>query len=147
MLLLESRLTKLRTSLVAIRPTKGLNVHFELQADIKTLSRDITRLKLGYTINIETFPLIYRAEMAGTAIVNAEILAKDENLEDLGSGVPSDVALQIYRQNYEPLYLALASQGLEAPSPWLVKGVHLARYPGIHQAPTVQVSSVSPLAK
>jgi len=131
MLKVDSQLTRLRTSLVAIRPANGLNVHYDLQAEIKTVARDATRLKLSYNIGIETFPLIYRAELSGTAVANAEILARDESLEDLGGAVLSDIALQIFMQNYEPLYLALTSQGLEAPSPWLVKDVHLARYPGL----------------
>jgi len=125
MLKVESQLTKLRTSLVAIKPPQGSKLSFNLQADIKAVSRDGPELKLRYSIGIETFPLIYRAEIEGTALAKAEILAKDESIEDLGEAVLGDIALQIYRQNYEPLYLALSTQGLEAPSPWLVKDVHL----------------------
>jgi hypothetical protein len=126
MLRVDSHLTKLRTSLVAIRPTEGTKVSYDLQADIKAVSRDGTRIKVRYAMNIDTFPLIYRAEIGGFAIANAEMLAKDENLEDLGEEVLGDIALQIYRQSYEALYLTLATQGLDAPSPWLVKDVHLA---------------------
>jgi hypothetical protein len=127
MLKVDAHLTRLRTSLVAIRPPEDTKVSFDLHADIKTVSRDGTRLKLRYTIDIQTFPLIYRAEMGGFAAVDAEMLAKDENLEDLGEAVLSDVAIQIYRSQFEALYLTLATQGLEAPSPWLVKDVQLAR--------------------
>ncbi|HKT22760.1 MAG TPA: hypothetical protein VJR06_09165, partial [Nitrososphaerales archaeon] len=101
MLKVEAQLTKLRTSLVAIRPPEGAKVSFDLQADIKTVTRNGTRLKLRYEIDIQTFPLIYRVEMGGFATANAEMLAKDESLEDLGEGVLSDVALQIYRTHFE----------------------------------------------
>lgn len=127
MLQVEAHMTKLRTSLVAIRPPEGTKVSFDLQADVKTVSRDGTRLKLRYTIGIDTFPLIYRAEIGGFAHANAEMLAKDESLEDLGEGALSDIALQLYRSSYEPLYLVLDTLGLEAPSPWLVRDVHLAK--------------------
>jgi len=126
MLKVDAQLTKLRTSFIAIKPPVGTKVSYDLQADIKSVSRDGTQLKLRYAIGIETFPAIYRAEIGGFAVANAEMLAKDESLADLGESVLSDVALQIYRQNYEALYLALATLGLDAPSPWLVKDVHLA---------------------
>ena len=126
MLRVEAHLTKLRTSLVAIKPAGGEKVSYNMQADIKVVSRDGTRLKIRYDLIIETFPLVYRAELAGFAHINAEMLAKDENLEDLGEGVLGDVAYQIYQQNFEALYLALSTQGLDAPSPWLVREVHLA---------------------
>ena len=126
MLKVEAHLTKIRTSLVAIKPPQGTKMNFDLQADVKTVSRDGPKLKLRYSIGIETFPVIYRAEIGGFAIAYAEMLAKDESLEDLGEAVVSGIVLQIYRQNFEPLYLALATQGLDAPSPWLVKDVHLA---------------------
>ena len=126
MLKFDAHLTRLRPSLVAIRPPEGTKVSFDLQADIKTVSRDGTRIKIRYVLDLDTYPLIYRAQIGGFATANAEILAKDENLEDLGGAILSDVALQVYRANYEALYLALSTQGLEPPSPWLVKDVHLA---------------------
>lgn len=127
MLKVEAQLTKLRTSLVAIKPPEGQKVNFNIQADIKTVARDGTRLKIRYLLELETFPLIYRAQMGGFATANAEMLAKDENLEDLGEEVISDIALQLYKSGFEPLYLTLSTLGLEAPSPWLVKDVHLAK--------------------
>ena len=121
----EAHLTKLRTSLLAIRPAAGTKVNFDLQADVKQVSRSGPMVKVRYSIGIDTFPLIFRAEIGGFALVNAEMLATDENLEDLGEGVLGDIALQIYRQNFEPLYLTLSTIGLDAPSPWLVKDVRL----------------------
>jgi hypothetical protein len=126
MLKVESQLTKLRTNLVAIRPPDGTKISYDLQADIKAVSRDGTRIKIRFAINIDTFPLIYRAEIGGFALANAEMLAKEESIEDLGEEVLGDIALQIFRQNFEALYLTLATQGLDAPSPWLVRDVHMA---------------------
>ena len=125
MLKVDAQMTKLRTSMVAIKPAEGAKVSYDLQADIRAVARDGPSIKLRYSIGIETFPLVYRAEMGGVAMANAEMLAKDENIEDLGEAVLGDIALQIYRQNYESLYLALSSLGLDAPSPWLVREVHL----------------------
>ncbi len=127
MMKVDAHLTKLRTSLVAIKPPGGTKLSYDLQADIKAISRNGATMKLRYSIGIETFPAIYRAEMSGFAVANVEMLAKDESIEDLGEAALGDVALQIYKQNYEPLYLVLSSQGLDAPSPWLVQDVHLVR--------------------
>ncbi len=124
---MEAQLTKLRTSLVAIRPPEGHKLSFDLQAEIKAVSKQGSKVKLRYAIGIETFPLIYRAELAGVATAEAEKLTKEEDLEKLGEAALGDMALQIFRQNYEPLYLALSAQGLDAPSPWLVRDVHLVK--------------------
>lgn len=121
----ESHLTRLRTSVVAMKPVEGTKVTFDLQADVKAVARNGARVKLRFAIGIETFPLIYRAEMGGFAFASLDTLAMDEGLEDLGEGVLSDIILQVFRSNYEPLYLALSTMGVSAPSPWLVQDVHL----------------------
>lgn len=121
----KAHLTKLRASVIAIKPPEGTKVSYDLNVDIKQASRKGPELKLRYAIGIETFPAICRAEIAGWATLNAETLAKEENLEDLGESVLGDVALEIYRQNFEPLYLTLTTMGMDSPSPWLVKDVHL----------------------
>ncbi len=125
MIKVDAQTTKLRASLSAIRPPEWGKVTFDVQADIKTVSRSGPRIKLRYSIAIDTFPLVYRAEIGGVAYATTEILAKDESLEDLGEGALNEVAMQIYRSNFEGLYLALSTLGLEAPSPWLVKDVRL----------------------
>ena len=126
MVKVNAQLTKLRASIIAIKPPEGTKVSYDLNVDIKQVGRKGPELKLRYAIGIETFPAICRAEIAGFAVFNAEMLAQDENLEDLGEGVLGDIALNIFRQNFESLYLALTTMGMDSPSPWLVKEVHLA---------------------
>ena len=125
MLKVKAHLTKLRVSVIAIKPPEGTKISYDLNVDIKQAGRKGPEVKLRYSIGIDTFPAICRAEIAGSAVVNAEMLAQDENLEDLGEGVLGDIAVDIYRQNFEPLYLALATMGMDSPSPWLVKEVRL----------------------
>ena len=127
MMKVDSHLTRIRASVIAIRPPEGAKVSYDLNVDIKQASRTGAVLKLRYAIGIETFPVICRAEIGGYALFNAEMMAKDESLEDLGEAVLGDIALEIYRQNFESLYLALATMGMDSPSPWLVKEVRLVR--------------------
>ena len=130
MIKVKAHLTKLRASVIAIKPPEGTKVSYDLNVDIKQAGRKGPELKLRYDIGIDTFPAICRAEIAGFAMVNAEMLAKDESLEDLGEGVVGDIALDIYRQNFDSLYLALSTMGMDSPSPWLVKEVHLVNPTG-----------------
>ena len=125
MLKVKAHLTKLRASIIAIKPPAGTKVSYDLNVDIKQAGRKGPDLKIRYSIGIDTFPAVCRAEIGGFAQVRAEMLAEDENLEDLGEGVLGDIALDIYRQNFEPLYLALSTMGMDSPSPWLVKEVRL----------------------
>ena len=127
MIKVKAHLTRLRASVIAIKPPEGTKVSYDLNVDIKQVSRKGPELKIRYAIGIETFPAVSRAEIAGFALVNAENLAKDENLEDLGESVVGDIAVDIYRQNFEPLYLALNTMGMDSPSPWLVREVHLVQ--------------------
>jgi hypothetical protein len=122
----ETQLTRIRASKIAIRPTDGQKVSFDLHADIRETSRSGTYAKLRYLLAVETFPLVMRAEMEGVAHMDVSFLATDETLESLGRGIVGDLALKIFRDNYESLYLLLDSLGIQGPSPWLVRDVHLA---------------------
>jgi hypothetical protein len=120
-------LTKLKAARIAIRDPGSERVSFDLHADLKEASRDTTRIKVRYALQVETFPMVLRVEMAGVAYLDAALLGKDQSLETLGETFISDLALELYQRNFESLYLFLETLGLPFPSPWLVKEPHLRK--------------------
>ena len=100
-------------------------VAFDLGADIKEIETTKGRLRLKYTLYIDASPAVERAELRGDVTITSPAISAVTDLQALGEDKISDIALQIYRRNFEVLYLTLESAGLVAPSPWLIKDVRL----------------------
>ena len=123
---------------------------FDLGAEIHELGTVDGRLNVRYTITIDTFPSVERAEVEGVATITGDRFTTAKDLQGIEEGRITKVAIAIYRNDFETLYLLLKSMGLEAPSPWLVKDVHIVATPsdgreGAEAAPaqTPEVASVA----
>ena len=95
---------------------------FELGAELKEIGASDGVVRFRYTIYLETFPSVMRAEMQGLATLPASAF---ENADSMTEKDISDVALELFQSNYESLYLLFQSLGITAPSPWMVKDVHM----------------------
>ena|SRR6266550_553225 len=118
------------TSIKVSRMTLGhgrilQKVLFDLGADIKEIETTKGRLRLKYTLYIDASPAVERAELRGEVTITSPAITSVTDLQALGEDKISDIALQIYRRNFELLYLTLESAGLAAPSPWLIQDVRL----------------------
>jgi hypothetical protein len=123
----ETQMTRIRASKIAIKPIGGKGVTYDLRADIREASRNGTTAKLRYQLVVETFPMILRVEMDGVVYMDVGFLTKDQTLDSLGEGILGDLALRIFKDNYQSLYLILDSLGVEGPSPWLTRDVHFVK--------------------
>jgi hypothetical protein len=120
------------TRIKVARLTLGHNakvpkVTFDLGADMKELEKSAGRLRLKYTLYIDANPAVERAELEGELTIKNPKITSNTDLQALGEGKISDIAMQIYAKNYETLYLAFESVGLVAPSPLLIQDVHMVR--------------------
>src|SRR5438309_631030 len=100
-------------------------VAFDLGADIKEIETTKGRLRLKYTLYVDANPAVERAEIRGDVTITSPAISAVTDLQALGEDKISQIALQIYRRNFEVLYLMLESAGLVAPSPWLIQDVRL----------------------
>ena len=121
----EASLRRIHVARLTLGHEKSPKASFDLNADLKEVNREKTKLKFRYTLYLETFPAIQRAELEGDAEVESPLFESVEDLGSLDEGMFTDLAIEIYRKNYDVLYLVFESLGLEAPSPWIVKDVHL----------------------
>jgi hypothetical protein len=100
-------------------------VAFDLGADIKEIETTKGRLRLRYSLYVDASPAVERAELRGEVTITSPTISSVTDLQALGEDKISEIALQIYRRNFEVLYLTLETAGLVAPSPWLIKDVRL----------------------
>ncbi len=122
----ECTLSRIKVSRLTFgHGTKVPKVSFDLGADIKEVETTKGRLRLKYTLFIDSSPAVERAELAGEVTITSPRISSVTDLQALGEDKISDVAMQIYSKNYETLYLIFDSAGLTAPSPFLIQDVHL----------------------
>jgi hypothetical protein len=119
-------LTKIKVSRLTLGHTSTLpKVSFDLGADIKETETAKGRLRLKYTLYLDASPAVERAELQGEVVITSPAISPVTDLQALGDDKVSEIAMQIYRKNFETLYLLFESAGLVAPSPWLIQDVHL----------------------
>ena len=118
------------TRIKVARLTLGHNakvpkVSFDLGADMKELEKSSGRLRLKYTLYLDANPAVERAELEGELTIKNPKITSNTDLQALGEEKISAIAMQIYAKNYETLYLTFESVGLVAPSPLLIRDVHI----------------------
>lgn len=64
--------------------------------------------------------------VSGRAILHFSRLDPKSDLHALGSEIDNEMAVEIFRMNYETIYLLHQSLAMEAPSPWVTHGVSLS---------------------
>lgn len=121
----ESTIDKVRVARLALGYGKVPRPTFDLGADLKELSREGNKLKVKYTLYLDTFPAVQRVELQGVATIRSPMINSQADDVDVGERLLSDVALEIFRNHYDTIYLLFDSMRLPFPSPWVVKNVHL----------------------
>ena len=120
-----STLSKIRVTRLALNPVDGAKVSFELDADFREVSRGGGKVKLSYALTVDTLPAVQRATMEGSTTVAENMVPSAKQDNSLEGQSLNDLALAIFKQHYEPLYLLFDTLSLAAPSPWLVRDVRL----------------------
>ena len=119
-------LTKVKVSRLTMGHVKKLpKVSFDLGADMQEIETTKGRLRLKYTIYLDSNPAVERAELQGEVTITSAAISPVTDLQELGEEKVSEIAMQVYRKNFEIIYLAMSTAGLAAPSPWLIQDVHL----------------------
>ena len=119
-------LTRIKVSRLTFgHSSKIPKVSFDLGADMKEVETAKGRLRLRYTLYIDAYPAVERAELEGEILITSPRISAVTDLQALGEEKISELAMQIYAKNYEVLYLTLESAGLAAPSPLLIQDVHI----------------------
>lgn len=124
-MVVESSNTRVRCSRLTSDPGNSGEVRFSMNTSFREKSVSGSKMTLVYTIVIETYPLVERAELGGD--VTVELPAIGNAPQVLTQSLLTELAIQLYRKNYDTLYLIFESLGLRPPSPWMIRDVHFVR--------------------
>jgi hypothetical protein len=134
-----TNITRVKVSRLTLGQDKRYpKVTFDLGADIKEAETAKGRLRLRFVLYIDSIPTTQRAELEGMLTILSSSITMVTDLKDLGDDKISEMAMEIYKKNYELLYLLFSTEGLSAPSPWLIRDVQLM--PGLAKETPVQAS-------
>ncbi len=120
-------MTKIRVSRVSLTPLNGRALTFELSADFREISRGGGKVKLRYSVTVDTFPLVQRAAVEGFAIVDEKLITPSNPSDGADAAVLDELAVSIFRRDFESMYLLNDTLSLSSPSPWLVREVRLVK--------------------
>jgi hypothetical protein len=149
---LHCTLTKVKVAKLILGHTTAMpKVTFDLGAEIKEIETVKGRLRLKYTLYLDANPAVERAELSGEVTITSPAISAVTDLQALGEGKISEIAMQIYAKNYETLYLTFQTADLIAPSPLLIQDVHMvagevAESAGAAQQVEPRVETVAPVA-
>ncbi len=121
----KSKISRMRITRLALGDGSVPRPMFDLGAEMTEIGFAKGSLRVRYLLSIESFPSVQRAEVEGEATISAESFDSVEEIHTIEEGRLAKMAIAIYRNDFESLYLILMAMGLEAPSPWVVKDVHL----------------------
>jgi hypothetical protein len=121
---IETQLTKVRLSRLSINPLDGKKVSFGLDADFREITRAAGKVKLRFSLVVDTFPLVGRAALEGFANVDEKLLEGDGSA-GTDSVTLNDLALAVFKQDFDSLFLLYDTMSLPYPSPWMVRDVKL----------------------
>jgi hypothetical protein len=147
-------LSRIKVSKLTFGHSKAMpKVSFDLGADMKEVETAKGRLRLKYTLYIDSNPAVERAELEGEVAITSTSISSVTDLQALGDEKVSEIAMRIYAKNFETMYLIFESAGLVAPSPFLIKDVHfvpgeLVDAPEVKEkAPGVEAVAPTPIAR
>jgi len=128
-LAVKSKISRIRITRLALGDGSVPRPMFDLGAEMTEIGFTKGELRVRYMLAIESFPSVQRAEVEGEATIKGERFDSIEDLHEIEPGRLAKMAISIYRNDFESLYLIFMGMGLEAPSPWVVKDVHLVLTP------------------
>ena len=124
-LAVKSQISRIKITRLALGDGSVPRPMFDLGAEMTEIGLAKGELHVRYLLSVEAYPSVQRAEVEGEATISGERFDSIEDLHTIENGRLAKMAISIYRNNFESLYLVMMAMGLETPSPWVVKDVHL----------------------
>lgn len=121
----SSRIDKL--AMVASKNGVGRSANpFDFEMGMTETGRTRDSLSLNFAFSFGKSSTGQSCSMAGSAVLRFANFSPDGDLSSLGSDIDNEMAIEIFRSNYEAIYLLHESLGMEAPTPWITQDVCLS---------------------
>jgi len=121
----ESRIDSISLSKsgVARGPRAG---GFDFDVDLDESSRTKDTLNVKYSFKFGNPSSGETCKVSGQAVLRFSQFNPEADFHTLGNDITNEMAVEIFRSNYESTYLLLDALGMDAPSPWVTQGVSLS---------------------
>ena len=101
----------------------GIPFDFEVGLDESLRTKDSLKVKYAFSFSKPSSGQV--CKINGTAMVRFSQFNPND-FQTLGDDVTNEIAVDIFRENYQSVYLLLDTLKMEAPSPWITQEVSLS---------------------
>ena len=102
---------------------------FEFDADLKESKRTADSLTLKYSFAFGRPSAGQACKVSGKAVVRFSQFNPATDFHTLGNDISNEMTIEIFRKNYEAVYLLHEAMKVAAPSPWITQDVSLSLHP------------------
>jgi hypothetical protein len=99
---------------------------FDFDVDLSEKSRTGNSLRVGYSFSFGKPASGQTCKIGGEAVVRFPESSSDRDFHYLGNDLTNEIAVAIFRKNYESIYLLHEAMAMDAPSPWITQDVSLS---------------------
>lgn len=99
---------------------------FEFDVNLNESKRTEDSLTLKYSFSFGRPSAGQTCKVSGKAVVRFSQFNPARDSHTLGNDISNEMTIEIFRKNYELVYLLHEALGVEAPSPWIMQGVSLS---------------------
>lgn len=96
---------------------------FEFDVTLTESIQTAESLKVKYMLMLKRTAIGETCNVSGQAVLRFSGFGRDIELTSLGEEMMNEIAVEIFRKNYETVYLLHDAFGIEAPSPWITQDV------------------------
>jgi hypothetical protein len=123
---IQSRIDSISLAKAGGKNDASRNSPFDFDVELDEVSRtsDSLRVKYAFTFGIASSGQI--CKVGGVAVLCFSGFDPEADFHSLGNDITNEMAVEIFRKNYESVYLLHDALGMEAPSPLITQGVSLS---------------------
>ena len=99
---------------------------FDFDVDLSESARTEDRLSVRYSFTFGRPSSGQVCKVSGTAAVRFSQFNPSRDFHTLGDDITNEMAIEIFRKNYEAVYLLHEALAMDAPSPWVTQEVSLS---------------------
>jgi hypothetical protein len=99
---------------------------FDFDVDLSESGRSQDSLSVNYAFTFGRPSCGQVCKINGKAVVRFSQFNPGKDFHTLGNEITSEMAVEIFRKNYEAMYLLHDALSMDAPSPWITNGVSLS---------------------
>jgi hypothetical protein len=97
---------------------------FDVELSETAWTQDSLNLRYRFTFGVPSSGQVCR--VGGSADVRFSQFNPDEDLQALGQDVANEMVVEIFRKNYEAVYLLHQALGMKPPTPWITQDVSIS---------------------